>query len=63
MEKIEVLEKERDEALEFVDGKHGIEEFMLWFIHRYQWFNKDQLKMSLDAWCESKSRSRLEKGY
>lgn len=51
------LIRETESAVASVQDKHGIEEFMKWMLAKYKYFNERELRIALDAWCESKSRS------
>lgn len=55
--------RQREMALRSVENKFGIDEFMMWFIDKYSFFDETQLKMALDAWCESKSREAMRSYY
>lgn len=55
-----MVTSEKEKCLEYVRGKHGIEDFIDWFEKNQIEYKLEEFKTSLDSWIEAKSIVYME---
>lgn len=46
---------EKEKCLEYIKGKHGIEDFIEWFMKQEEIYTFKEFKTALKSWIEAKS--------